>query len=86
MILERAAACVLAVVFLFQALCPSWTFRPQCWRSIDVRIGLFGVQARTGIDSVCFEGLAGKGRTGSAYWERRPRVVERSQRAKDLHE
>lgn len=91
MILKRAAASILAVVFLFQALCPSWTFRPQCWQSVDVRIGLFWVQARTGIDSVCFEGLAGEGGRDLLIGEAAAditaaRAVEGSPRAKDLHE
>lgn len=55
MILERAAAYVLAVVCLFQAAPPSWTTRPQ-WRSIDLRIGWLRMQASNDADSVCFEG------------------------------
>jgi len=42
MILKRAAAYILAVVFLFQALCPSWTFRPQRWRSMMCGLGCLG--------------------------------------------
>ena len=56
MILERAAAYVLAVVCIFQAVSPSWTIRPQCWRSVDLRIGRLRMQANNGADSVCFEG------------------------------
>jgi hypothetical protein len=55
MILERAAAYVLAVVCVFQAVRPSWTIKPQCWRSIDLRIGWLRMQARNRADSVCFE-------------------------------
>jgi hypothetical protein len=55
MILERAAAYVLAVVCILQAVCPSRTIRPQYWRSIDLRIGRLRMQARNGADSVCFE-------------------------------
>ena len=46
MILERAAAYVLALVCIFQAVLPSWAIRPQCWRSIDLRIGSLRIQAR----------------------------------------
>jgi hypothetical protein len=60
MILERAAAYVLAVVCVFQAVHPSWTIRPQCWRSVDLQMGWLRLQARNGADSVCFEGGAGK--------------------------
>lgn len=55
MILERAAPYVLAVVCIFQAIHPSWTIRPQSWRSIDLRIGRLRMQARNGAYSVCFE-------------------------------
>jgi hypothetical protein len=54
MILERAAAYVLAVVCVFQAVRPSWTTRPQ-WRNIDLRIGWLQMEARNGADSICFE-------------------------------
>jgi len=56
MILERAAAYVLALVCIFQAVRPSLTIRPQCWRSIDLRIGWFRIQLRNP-DSVSFERL-----------------------------
>jgi hypothetical protein len=55
MILERAAAYVLAVVCIFQAVSPSWTIRPQCWRSVDLRIGRLRMQASNAADSVCPE-------------------------------
>ena len=60
MILERTAAYVLAVVCVFQAYRPSWTIRPQCWRSIDVRMGWLRVQGWSGADSVCSEGATGE--------------------------
>jgi hypothetical protein len=60
MIPERAAAYVLAVVCVFQALRPSTMINAQYWRSIDIRIGWLRVQARNCSDSAYFDGLAGK--------------------------
>lgn len=81
MILERAAAYVLAVVFLFQPLRPSWTITSQCWRSIDIRLGWLRVQARDSVDSVCFERLAGEKELGASSSERRTSL--RCSRLKD---
>lgn len=58
MIPERAAAYVLAIVCVFQALRPSWTIRPQCRRSIDVRMGWLRMQVTNHPVPVCFEGVA----------------------------
>ena len=65
MILERAAAYVLALVCIFQAVLPSWTIRPQCWRSIDLRIGSLRIQGRKHLDSDFFarRPAAGAGRS-----------------------
>ena len=51
MILERTAAYVLAIVCVFQSLLPSWTFKANRWRSIDVQIGRLHMQARNDADS-----------------------------------
>ena len=58
MIVERAAAYLLAVACVFQMLQPSGTIKPHYWRSIDVQIGWLSLQARNNADSVCFEELA----------------------------
>lgn len=52
MIFERAAASVLVVACLLQAFRPSRMITSQSWRSIDIRIGWFQVQATNGADSV----------------------------------
>lgn len=75
MILERAAAYVLAAVCVFQAVRPSWTITPQTWRSIDLRIGWLRMQARNGDDSVCFEG-----RPAGACSSERPISLPRGRR------
>ncbi len=58
MIAERAAAYLLALVCVFQALHPS-RISPQSWQSIDLRIGWLRMQARNGADPLCFEGWPG---------------------------
>jgi hypothetical protein len=55
MILERAAAYVLALACIFQTLHPSWFIKLDCWQTIDVRIGRFRVDLRNDDSSVCFE-------------------------------
>jgi len=82
MILERAAAYVLAVVFLFQPLRPSWTITSQCWRSINIHIGWLRVQARNGVNSVCFEQLAGEKEQRASSSERR--TLMRRDRVRDF--
>jgi hypothetical protein len=82
MIPERAAAYVLAVVCVFQALHPSRMINAQGWRSIDIRIGRLRVQATNYADSVCFEGLAGKKEEGLCSLER-PILILRA-RPRDL--
>ena len=58
MVLERTAAYVLVLACVIQALLPSWTIKPHCWRSIDVQIGSLHMQARNEADAACFDELA----------------------------
>src|ERR1700744_348208 len=55
MVPDRMAAYVLAVACVFQTL-PHGAPQTRCWRNVDLRIGRFRVQAKAGVDSVCFEG------------------------------
>jgi hypothetical protein len=54
MIVERAAAYVLAFACILQALHPSGTIKPHGVRNIDLQIGRLRVQARNGAGSISF--------------------------------
>lgn len=84
MISERAAAYVLAILCVFQALGPAWTIRSHCRRNIDVRMGWLRVQVRKDPLQVCFEGVTSKKEEGEICSSERPTSVFQG-RSRDLH-
>jgi hypothetical protein len=76
MILERTAAYVLAVVCVFQTLCPSVTIRPEFCRSIDIQIGRLRMQANNEAAAFYFDGPARKG--GQNVWLLEKRKISMS--------
>ena len=85
MILERAAAYVLAVACIFQALHPSWAIRPPCWQNIDIQMRWLRVHAINGADLVCFDGVAGKKEAAGCSSKRRiPQLPKRPRNLKGL--